>query len=187
MKTFFTSDTHFQHLKIFDYCPGRLELSAGAVTSEMDDELVRRWNSVVSADDVVYHLGDFAFGPRSRIPEILARLSGTVRLVAGNHDFDNTAKHFSWFSRSYFLEMSAIGVSTSVELVHDPSKVSGRCSLALCGHVHDSWRALRAGELASGHHGGFVPPCDIINVGVDVWGFAPRTIEELAESLARGG
>jgi hypothetical protein len=45
-------------------------------------------------------------------------------------------------------------------LQHKPMRTQQRL---LCGHVHEKW--LRLGW--------------IINVGVDVWGFTPRTIEEL--------
>ena len=52
-KVFFTADTHFGHANVirFDDRP------FGSV-DEMDEELIRRWNSKVGTEDFVYVLGD---------------------------------------------------------------------------------------------------------------------------------
>ncbi|QAY60470.1 hypothetical protein ET475_11055 [Microbacterium protaetiae] len=52
---FVTSDTHFGHARIIELA-GR----PFSAVEEMDAEMVRRWNDVVSADAVVLHLGDLA-------------------------------------------------------------------------------------------------------------------------------
>lgn len=78
---FLTSDTHFGHTNIIKYCARPF-----ASADEMDAELIRRWNSVVGVQDVVLHLGDFAFKSRADINAILAQLNGHIYLVMGNHD-----------------------------------------------------------------------------------------------------
>jgi len=80
-RLFLTSDTHFGHANIIKYC-GRPFASA----DEMDAALIRNWNAVVGVDDVVVHLGDFAFKTRRKVEDILAQLNGHVYLVLGNHD-----------------------------------------------------------------------------------------------------
>ena len=45
--------------------------------------MLARWNECVAADDIVYHLGDFALASHSRY---LPRLNGRKRLIVGNHD-----------------------------------------------------------------------------------------------------
>ena len=52
---FFTSDTHFAHKRI-------IELAKRPFTTveEMDEVMIKRWNEVVTENDVVYHLGDAA-------------------------------------------------------------------------------------------------------------------------------
>ena len=59
METFFTSDHHFGHRRIIDYC-GR----PYAHVDEMDEALIANWNARVGHSDVVYHLGDFTLKTR---------------------------------------------------------------------------------------------------------------------------
>lgn len=77
----FTSDTHFGHARI-------LELSNRPFDSieHMNDEIVKRWNEVVSPTDIVYHLGDVALGPIHESLENVKRLNGIKVLISGNHD-----------------------------------------------------------------------------------------------------
>lgn len=50
----------------------------------MDETLISNHNEVVKPEDLVYHLGDFAF---DKFPEKYARrLNGNVHLILGNHD-----------------------------------------------------------------------------------------------------
>lgn len=85
---FFTSDTHFGHARI-------IELSGRpfADVAEMNDAIVERWNSVVSPDDTVYHLGDVALGPIMDSLANIARLNGRIVLIDGNHDRRFMAKN----------------------------------------------------------------------------------------------
>ena len=81
MKRCVVSDTHFNHANIIKYCSRPFES-----IEQMNEELIKRWNNTVAKDDIVYHLGDFAFGSKEQLKEILGRLNGRVRLVMGNHD-----------------------------------------------------------------------------------------------------
>jgi len=78
-KIFITADNHFFHKNIIRYC----NRPFGSV-EEMNEEMIRRWNSKVGKDDIVLHLGDFAF--RGRAKEIRDQLNGTIVIVRGNHD-----------------------------------------------------------------------------------------------------
>jgi calcineurin-like phosphoesterase family protein len=78
---FFTSDSHFWHRNVIRLC-GR----PYAAIEEMNQDLIRNWNSRVQDGDLVYHLGDFAFCGTNKMKEILAQLKGTKILVLGNHD-----------------------------------------------------------------------------------------------------
>ena len=79
--TWFTADHHFGHTKIIDACERPFTDAA-----DMNHGLVERWNEVVSYDDTVYVLGDFAMGPRSENLPIAGKLNGYKILVPGNHD-----------------------------------------------------------------------------------------------------
>ena len=57
MTVFFTADTHFGHANVI-----RLSKSPFADISAMNEALISGWNEVVGNEDVVWHLGDFAYG-----------------------------------------------------------------------------------------------------------------------------
>ena len=76
-----TSDTHFNHANIIKYCNRPF-----SSVEEMNETIIANWNKVVSEDDMVYHLGDFALGDKSLVPDILERLNGYKEFLMGNHD-----------------------------------------------------------------------------------------------------
>lgn len=148
-KTFFTSDTHFNHANVMKYCARPF-----ASVEEMNRVMIERWNAVVGPEDTVYHLGDFALGKASEWPAILRQLNGAKKiLIHGNHDR----------SPRHMLEGGFNEVHEKLEwngwmLQHHPIATNRKL---LCGHIHEKWTRI-----------GWV-----INVGVDVWDFTPRTIE----------
>ena len=91
-KVFFTSDTHFGHSNIITWCNRPFK-----DVSEMDEALIKNWNSTVGPDDVVYHLGDFAFGGSGFWKQILSRLNGKKYLIMGNHDEKNVRSSFTQY------------------------------------------------------------------------------------------
>nr|DAO18657.1 MAG TPA: metallophosphatase domain protein [Caudoviricetes sp.] len=76
-----TSDTHFNHANIIKYCNRPF-----SSVEEMNETIIANWNKVVSEGDTVYHLGDFALGDKSLIPNILRSLNGCIKVIMGNHD-----------------------------------------------------------------------------------------------------
>ena len=82
-KIWFSSDHHFFHNNIIKYCNRPFE-----TVEEMNEALVKNWNSVVGPDDHVYHLGDFCFGNVEKWNWCLepGRLNGHIHLILGNHD-----------------------------------------------------------------------------------------------------
>jgi calcineurin-like phosphoesterase family protein len=85
----FTSDTHFGHVKIIEYQPNRLTefgLDSTDQIPEMNEAMVEAWNAQVAPGDTVYHLGDFAMGNIEIGLSYVRRLNGSIRLIMGNHD-----------------------------------------------------------------------------------------------------
>ncbi len=80
-KIWFTSDTHFGHKNILKFCDRPYDS-----IEEHDEGLISNWNSIVGVDDVVFHLGDFAFSHPKRWKEIISKLNGHIYLIVGNHD-----------------------------------------------------------------------------------------------------
>jgi len=81
MKEFVVSDLHLGHSNIIDY-----ESRPFKDAEAMDEELIKRNNSVVAKDDMVLNLGDFSFRNKYDTSEIVSRLNGKIVLVKGNHD-----------------------------------------------------------------------------------------------------
>ena len=76
------SDTHFNHSNIIGYCNRPYENA-----SQMDWDMVEKWNSVVKPQDHVYHLGDvYMKASKGYIENLLSKLNGKKRLILGNHD-----------------------------------------------------------------------------------------------------
>jgi calcineurin-like phosphoesterase family protein len=164
---FFTADTHFQHRRIIDLC-GRPFRDV----DHMDETLIKNWNEVVSPDDEVWHLGDFAMGDQTRVGEILSRLNGRVHLVWGNHD--NRKKiDPSWFASVQDYAEVTDGVDMVV-LSHYPITVwngSHHGSYHMFGHVHGRLRPVGRA-------------CD---VGVDAWEFYPVSLSQVKWKIRETG
>lgn len=83
-RVWFTSDTHYYHRNIIKYCPSSRGQFSDEV--EMTEHLISAWNTRVGSNDIVYHLGDVAFGDPENAVNVLQRLNGTKILIKGNHD-----------------------------------------------------------------------------------------------------
>ena len=166
MAVFFTSDTHFGHggaLGLF----GRPFASVRA----MDEALTARWNATVGRGDVVWHLGDFALGPAvARAGVLLDALAGEKHLIAGNNDPASVRALAGWASVADYAELELDGAH-----------------LVLCHFPFRSWSGMAKGALnLHGHsHGKLAPLPRQIDVGVDVWDFAPVTLDRLLAARRR--
>ena len=86
---FVTSDQHFGHFNAIKH-----ENRPFATTEEMNEFMIKQWNSVVGPKDIIYHLGDFAFRcGLETMTEIFHRLNGRKMLIRGNHD-EKPRKYF---------------------------------------------------------------------------------------------
>ena len=164
-ESWFISDTHFNHANIIEYCKRPFQDVA-----HMNRVMIDQWRDLVHEGDVVYHLGDFGFGPWHTIEAILPQLPGLLCLITGNHDR----------GRENRFRRAGVAVARHVHV-----KLANRWVLArhkfdpeydgwqLCGHVHRWFRKH--------------PSKKVINVGVDVWNFEPVCEETLASMIERGG
>lgn len=135
----FTSDTYFGHNNILKFCK-----RPWTTIKEMDEALIANWNSVVGHDDIVFHLGDFAFASNGRWKEIISSLNGHIYLIAGNHDECRYPGHQTFDLFEGVTTQLALRIDgQSVYLNHYPFLCYGGtyrspkyCVWQLYGHVH---------------------------------------------------
>lgn len=192
---YFSSDQHYWHNNVIRYC-ARPHKSV----EDMNEDMVLKWNQTVLPEDTVYVLGDFSLAFRA-VETFPQRLMGTKYLVPGNHDFchsyhkksrspENREKWLQKYRDHGFmvlpeqttLDLPGIGVvnmchhpyATEYELKNGDKYEKWRPNddgkILLCGHVHETWKTRRSpkGTL-------------MINVGVDVHGFYPLSLDKLVE------
>ena len=85
---FFIADTHFFHANVLKFTgkDGTRIRPKFQSLDEMHEYIVEKWNSVVSANALVYHLGDVTFQYHGLFQALMYRLNGTKHLLLGNHD-----------------------------------------------------------------------------------------------------
>jgi len=164
MKNFLTSDLHLGHANIIRYCNRPFR-----DVEHMNSTIIRNWNERVKQEDHVYHLGDFCFknsneirgeGTRSSAADYITLLNGQKHWVRGNHDRNNSLKTIvdsiviTYAGQKYFM-------------THSPQDCNHSYPINFVGHVHERWKFKKYGRTY------------LINVGVDVNDFYPKTIEEI--------
>ena len=113
----------------------------------MNEEQVRKWNSVVMPGDDVYILGDLMLGDPSNI-EYLERLKGKIHIVLGNHDTSKREKMYR--NLSNVVEVAEVGIRLKYNgyhfvLTHYPMLTGNleaeslrKMNLNLFGHTHQT-------------------------------------------------
>ena len=159
---FFTADMHLFHDAVLKF-----ERRPFSSVKEMNDEIIRRWNCLVSQKDETYILGDVSFGGKDETMAAIKKLNGQKLLVAGNHDKLNAELKslFGWVKDYYKLRYNGMRFI----LFHYPKyswdgKEKG--SMHLHGHVH-----------TNSHHD--VEIINKVNVGMDLWSYAPVSMDEV--------
>jgi calcineurin-like phosphoesterase family protein len=182
-KVFFTSDTHFGHGNIIEFCNRPFKNA-----EEMDYKLIENWNKKVPHDGIVYHLGDFAWGGYEFWKNIRNQLNGSIILIKGNHDEKNmtpSAEQELFDFVTYQMKLEIEG--RKVYLNHNPFLCYGGTyrdpkSLVyqLFGHVH-------SGPGAKGldiERLGVLFPTQY-DVGVDNNNYEPISWEEVNNAIGK--
>lgn len=185
LATWHTSDWHIGHDRI-RFLANRPFSSV----EEMNEEIIRRHNSVVSPVDVVYVHGDVCLGKITETLPLVDRMNGYKILIPGNHDrvwHDNKPAYIERFMVEYLKVFQEVWSEDCYshegfrmthlpfegDSHHDDRYAESRPTPAypgqwlLNGHVHEKW-------LKKGH---------MINVGVDVWNFYPVSSNKIREII----
>jgi calcineurin-like phosphoesterase family protein len=143
-RIYFCSDTHFYHNNIIEYAKRPF-----SDIHEMNSQLIINWNKVIQPNDVVYHLGDFAFASFNSLNEILNSLNGKIHITLGNHDqlikkHKNTLlNNKKIFSIQDYLEVNI--QKRKFCLSHYAMRVWNSChygAIHLYGHSHGALKSL---------------------------------------------
>lgn len=159
-RTWFIADTHFGHKNIITY-----ENRPFADTIEMNNTLIKNWNSVVAKDDIVWFLGDLALGNREEARALVSKLSGNKRMVRGNHD--NWTDEFYRSIGFQFVSRYPIILKNHFVLSHSPLETMKLTNsfFFIYGHVHSHPAYESKTENSC---------C----VSVERWNYTPIRIEE---------
>ena len=178
---FFTSDTHFHHDNIIRFCNRPFN-----DVYHMDEELIKRWNEKVGPDDIIYHLGDFAWGGSEVWNGILKRLNGHIHLIVGNHDEKNLRQGYMQHFESISYQQHIYIEGKSIYLNHYPFLAFGgayrgkESTWQLFGHVHSKSGSTGL-DIARLQH---LFPTQY-DVGVDNNNYAPVSFNELKKIIEK--
>jgi len=133
-KTFFTADPHYGHAKIIEY-----EARPFSDVKQMNEILVKNWNSVVTQKDKVFVLGDISFHSKEVTTDIISQLYGRKILIYGNHD---KGRNIQWWYDVGFDEVYKYPIiyDDFIFLSHEPPHYipPNTPYFYLYGHIHGS-------------------------------------------------
>ena len=188
-KIFFTSDLHFGHENVI-----RFDNRPFNTVEEMDEEMIKRWNTKVGKGDIVYVLGDFIWkAATNEAVSIIRRLNGQIILIKGNHDR---------FLHNAAAKKALAGIKDYDDIcVTLEDGTTRRCILShyfipfynghryqaihLHGHSHLTEEAAEEVRISTElNEKGY--DLKIYNVGCMYWNYTPVTLDEILERMAYG-
>ena len=130
-KIWLVADFHFGHHKVIDYCKRPFK-----TTTEMNTALIKNYNKVVGANDIVYILGDLSFLNTKSTAEIVSSLKGFKFLIKGNHDPKTNAA----YRKMGFIDVydKPIILLNKYILSHEPIEKDIGYLFNIYGHLHNN-------------------------------------------------
>lgn len=174
MNTFITSDIHLSHPNIIKFCPKTRGHYKSV--SEMNEDIILRWNAEVTSEDTVFILGDVSFADATTTVSILSRLNGKKILIVGNHDKKllKDQRFRAQFEKIYdYYEENMLGLK--VVMFHYPIveyNQQHRGAVHFHGHLHQNPSGLEKYRVR--------------NVGFDYTGKVVWKIEDAIADALKG-
>ena len=159
MSAYYISDLHFGH--------ENMAIKRGfSCADEMNEYIIKSWNSVVNKKDTVYCLGDITM-ERSVFYPLLDKLKGYKKIILGNHDqpqhVPELLKYVNNVSSSKLIKNGEYGNILLSHIPIHPQEFEYRLDFNIHGHVHENT----------------YPDKRYINVSAEVIDYRPRTLREL--------
>jgi len=171
-----SSDCHFCHDKEFIFKPRGFDN-----VYDMNETIIKNWNSLVNYDDTVYLLGDVMLNDNFEGINYLRRLNGNIKIILGNHDTDTRKDLYKELynvevlgyatlikANGYIFYLSHYPTLTSN---HDTDKPLKRQVINLCGHSHIS-------DPFADFDKGLIYHCEL-----DAHGNSPVSIEQIITDI----
>lgn len=172
---FLTSDNHFGHeklcttFKLADGSPAR----PFSCAEEMDEHMIKQWNSVVRKNDWVYNLGDVVINRKHM--HKLGRLNGKLRLVKGNHDIFNDDEYHIYFERLLGVKVFSKYGAVCTHIPVHTSQLQHRWRFNLHGHMHANLVLDQYGK----------PDKRYINLCGEHWDYVPQSLDSLVSLIEK--
>ena len=80
-KVFFTSDLHFCHKNIIEFCKRPYNN-----TYEMNNSIIEHINMYVDNNDYLFNLGDIGMSGSNVLLQLYSKINANQFLISGNHD-----------------------------------------------------------------------------------------------------
>lgn len=166
---------HLGHKNVIEY-----DFRPYDTVEEMDAELIKNWNSVVTEDDDVYIIGDFIYHSSHVASYYLRQLKGRKHLIIGNHDLKTVEDEKAC---EYFDSIERLGY------IRD-----GDADVVMCHYPIAEWNGKRRKKNKSYHvyahiHNRKNPTYDYmkkqdraLNAGCMINGYVPVTLEQLKKN-----
>lgn len=166
-KTFVTSDTMFGRENILSIANRNYK-----TVSEMDNDMIEKWNAKVGYNDTVYHLGNFAWDPFAA-NNALQNLNGNIIFLLGNKD-------------KALLE--SISLYPNFKIIENAVVEIPELNAVLCHYPLAHWNGKETGSLHFHGHMINEMKTDIkkmnrVNVCIDNWSLEPINIETINELI----
>jgi calcineurin-like phosphoesterase family protein len=137
MNIFITSDHHFGHKNILQYCHRSFDN-----IEQHDAALIRAWNNIVKPEDLVQHLGDFTLLNAVNALKYFNLLNGKIRILCNewHHDGRWLRDWDEVYPKVYFDEALIVWEKPQpIILCHYPFEIWDRKhygALHFHGHSH---------------------------------------------------
>lgn len=175
---FFTSDTHWGHKNIIQYCNRPF-----ADVKEMNQALVDNWNAKVKENDIVFHIGDLAFIKEdNQLKALIKQLNAKIiYLIPGNHDDEQRYKRLK-IGHEYQEEGPSVVVLNNLCDI-DIQVEDEKLRFVLCHYALRVWNKSHYGAIhLYGHSHGTLPDdphSRSMDVGVDSHNYSPLHLDEI--------
>ena len=154
---YITSDTWFGRPQILQIANRKFN-----DVDEMNAALIKNWNKVVKKNDIIFHLGNFAWDPQTA-RQVLKKLNGQIYFMIGSSD-------------EAFLDIQH--EFENISILEDQIMELPQFDSIICHYPLEIWNGKDSGTIHFHGHTVFSHKTDLskmnrINVCTDFWNYTP--------------